>query len=73
MSQKRDRGTDGMRRQADPRPDRIEPIVVGVIGLGIMGSAMSASLVTAGFRTFGYDIAAARRKAFEKAGGHPAR
>ncbi len=46
---------------------------VGVIGLGTMGSAMSANLLKAGFRTFGYDIAAARRKALEKAGGHAAR
>jgi putative dehydrogenase len=61
MSQKRDRGTDGMRRQADPRPDRIEPIVVGVIGLGIMGSSMSANLVRSGISTRGYDIVEERR------------
>jgi 3-hydroxyisobutyrate dehydrogenase-like beta-hydroxyacid dehydrogenase len=45
---------------------------VGVIGLGIMGSAMSANLVKAGFKTFGYDIVAARRSVLKKAGGRPA-
>ena len=28
---------------------------VGVIGLGIMGSAIATHLVTAGYQTFGYD------------------
>ncbi len=43
----------------------------GVIGLGIMGSAMSASLLQAGFRVQGYDIVAARRAALRRAGGVP--
>ena len=42
---------------------------VGVIGLGIMGSAISANLVRAGFETFGYDVLPARRKVLERAGG----
>ena len=42
---------------------------VGVIGLGIMGSAMSANLVKAGFATYGFDIAPAQRRKLEKAGG----
>jgi L-threonate 2-dehydrogenase len=42
---------------------------VGVIGLGIMGSAMAANLVRAGFKVQGYDIVAARRKALADAGG----
>lgn len=46
---------------------------VGVIGLGIMGSAMSANLVKAGFSVFGYDMVAARRAALKRAGGRPAR
>jgi putative dehydrogenase len=50
------------------RPDRI-----GVIGLGIMGSAMSASLVAAGFAVRGYDVLARRRAGLKKAGGHAAR
>lgn len=45
---------------------------VGVVGLGIMGSAMSANLVKAGFTVHGYDLASAARAAFEQAGGHPA-
>jgi 3-hydroxyisobutyrate dehydrogenase-like beta-hydroxyacid dehydrogenase len=46
---------------------------VGVIGLGIMGSAMAASLLRSGFRVHGYDILAARRDALKKAGGIPCR
>jgi 3-hydroxyisobutyrate dehydrogenase-like beta-hydroxyacid dehydrogenase len=45
---------------------------VGVIGLGIMGSAMSANLVRAGFTVHGYDVLAARRSALKRAGGRPA-
>jgi len=45
---------------------------VGVIGLGIMGSAMSANLVKAGFDVRGYDIVAGRRAALKRAGGKPA-
>jgi L-threonate 2-dehydrogenase len=45
---------------------------VGVIGLGIMGSAMSVNLLKAGFEVHGYDIVAARRNAFAKSGGKPA-
>ena len=42
---------------------------VGCIGLGIMGSAMSANLARAGFRVFGYDIVRSRRLRLAKAGG----
>jgi L-threonate 2-dehydrogenase len=42
---------------------------VGVIGLGIMGSAMSGNLVKAGFSVHGYDVLPARRAELEKAGG----
>ena len=45
--------------------------VVGVAGLGIMGGAMSANLVKAGFEVRGYDIAASRRAALKRAGGKP--
>jgi L-threonate 2-dehydrogenase len=44
---------------------------VGVIGLGIMGSAMSANLVKAGFTVFGYDPVAPARARLKKAGGTP--
>jgi L-threonate 2-dehydrogenase len=44
---------------------------VGVIGLGIMGSAMAANLVKAGFEVFGYDPLSKARARLKKAGGHP--
>ncbi|GGG51254.1 dehydrogenase/oxidoreductase [Caldovatus sediminis] len=46
---------------------------VGLIGLGIMGSAMSANLIAAGFTVVGHDIAAPAMEAFARAGGRPAR
>jgi putative dehydrogenase len=46
---------------------------VGMIGLGIMGSAMSANLIQAGFRVVGYDVLARRRQDHRKAGGTAAR
>jgi putative dehydrogenase len=46
---------------------------VGMIGLGIMGSAMSANLLKAGFRVVGYDVVPRRLKELRKAGGSPAR
>jgi len=46
---------------------------VGMIGLGIMGSAMSANLIRAGFRVVGYDVLARRRQDHRKAGGTVAR
>jgi L-threonate 2-dehydrogenase len=42
-----------------------------VIGLGIMGSAMSANLVKRGFAVQGFDIVAARRAALKRSGGKP--
>lgn len=46
---------------------------VGVIGLGIMGSAMAANLVKAGFGVFGYDPVSKARARLKKAGGQPCR
>jgi len=46
---------------------------VGMIGLGIMGSAMSANLARAGFRVIGYDVAQRQRGAHVRAGGVAAR
>jgi len=43
--------------------------VVGVIGLGIMGSAMSANLVKGGFTVHGYDVLPAAREALKLVGG----
>jgi 3-hydroxyisobutyrate dehydrogenase-like beta-hydroxyacid dehydrogenase len=48
-----------------------KPPRVGMIGLGIMGSAMSTNLVSAGFAVRGYDIVASRRAALGRAGGRP--
>jgi 3-hydroxyisobutyrate dehydrogenase-like beta-hydroxyacid dehydrogenase len=42
---------------------------VGVIGLGIMGSAMSANLVKARFDVCGFDLEPARRAALKRARG----
>ena len=44
---------------------------VGVVGLGIMGSAISANLARAGFSVCGYDLLEARRRALQRAGGMP--
>jgi putative dehydrogenase len=46
---------------------------VGMIGLGIMGSAMAANLVKAGFRVVGYDLASKARAVHRRAGGIVAR
>jgi putative dehydrogenase len=46
---------------------------VGMIGLGIMGSAMSSNLMRAGYQVVGYDVLAARRHAHRRAGGQVAR
>jgi putative dehydrogenase len=43
--------------------------VAGVIGLGIMGSAMAANLVKAGFNVFGYDPVVKARVGLKQAGG----
>ena len=45
--------------------------VVGVIGLGIMGSAFAANLMKAGFAVVGTDVLPEARAALEKAGGTP--
>jgi len=42
---------------------------VGIVGLGVMGSAMAANLLKAGFAVEGYDIASKARAALRKAGG----
>jgi putative dehydrogenase len=46
---------------------------VGMIGLGIMGSAMSSNLIRAGLRVVGYDVLPQRRKELQEAGGTAAR
>jgi L-threonate 2-dehydrogenase len=45
---------------------------VGVVGLGVMGSAMSVNLMAAGFTVVGFDLAPERRAAHAAAGGEVA-
>ena len=45
---------------------------VGMLGLGIMGHAMSVNLLAAGFEVVGFDISSERRDALRDAGGTPA-
>lgn len=42
---------------------------VGMIGLGIMGSAMSVNLTRAGFRVAGFDVVPRRRAEHKRSGG----
>jgi L-threonate 2-dehydrogenase len=51
----------------------MESNAVGMIGLGIMGSAMSANLIRAGFKVVGYDVLPQRCSEHRKAGGTVAR
>lgn len=44
-----------------------------MIGLGIMGSAMSANLIRAGFKVVGYDVVPRARQVHRKTGGAVAR
>lgn len=48
------------------------PQTVGLLGLGIMGSAMAPNLLAAGFKVLGFDVSPARMAAFAAAGGTPA-
>ena len=47
------------------------PPTVGLLGLGIMGSAMSPHLLAAGFEVVGFDVSSAQLAAFAAAGGTP--
>jgi putative dehydrogenase len=67
-----------VKKKTPRRAARATPLIrgakhktIGVIGLGIMGSAMAANLAKAGYRVHGYDIVPARRAALKKAGGTP--
>jgi 3-hydroxyisobutyrate dehydrogenase-like beta-hydroxyacid dehydrogenase len=58
-------------RPKSPRASRAPQATAGVIGLGIMGSAMAANLVKSGFRVVGYDVVPAARERLRRAGGTP--
>jgi putative dehydrogenase len=47
----------------------MRPTSVGLIGLGIMGSAMAANLMRAGYRVVGFDVLEKRRRDHRRAGG----
>ena len=53
--------------QPEPKAQSRKPI--GMIGLGIMGSAMAANLMKAGHPVVGYDVVATRRRDHVRAGG----
>jgi putative dehydrogenase len=53
-------------------PEAMMEPTVGVVGLGIMGSAISANLLRAGFRVVGYDLLPERVRALEAGGGQGA-
>lgn len=42
---------------------------LGIVGLGVMGSAMARHLIGAGFKVTGYDIKPSQMEAFEELGG----
>ena len=44
---------------------------LGVIGLGIMGSAIARNCVEAGFKVLGFDVDQARCQALREVGGTP--
>lgn len=46
--------------------------LVGIVGLGIMGSAIAPNLVAAGFKVCGYDVRPEARAGLESAGGQAA-
>ena len=57
----------------DQRLKTRDPKAVGVIGLGIMGSAMAANLIRAGYTVIGFDVLARSRRRHQRAGGVAAR
>jgi L-threonate 2-dehydrogenase len=47
------------------------PTRIGIIGLGIMGTAMAKALLAAGHEVLGFDVDPARMRALKRAGGIP--
>jgi len=63
---------ESQRSGPKPRAQSPKP-VIGIIGLGIMGSAMAANTVRAGYTVIGYDVDAARVRDHVRTGGVAAR
>ena len=66
------RALGATRRVAPLRGDHtsLEQQTVGVIGCGLVGTAITRRLVAAGITVIGHDLDAARRGPFEQAGGN---
>ena len=45
--------------------------IVGVVGIGDMGSGLAKNLMAAGHKTYGFDVNAARLDAFRISGRQP--
>ena len=56
-----------------PLPETTMAEPIGVIGLGVMGSAMARNLMRAGHQLLGFDIDATRLSTFSDIGGEPAK
>jgi 3-hydroxyisobutyrate dehydrogenase-like beta-hydroxyacid dehydrogenase len=65
--------TRGQRRSGAETLAAPTTSTVGMVGLGIMGSAMAANLMATGFRVIGYDLVERRRRDHRRAGGLVAR
>jgi 3-hydroxyisobutyrate dehydrogenase-like beta-hydroxyacid dehydrogenase len=50
-------------------PPPVSPPCIGLIGLGLLGSAFAARLLAGGFTVLGFDLAPDRREAFARSGG----
>ena len=58
-----------LRQYREFRERDMTETVVGVVGLGIMGSAVSANLLDAGIAVVGYDVVAEKLDALSARGG----
>ena len=58
-------------RRSPQRSKKSKRETIGVIGVGIMGSAMAANLVRGGFRVVGYDPVPEAARQLKRAGGVP--
>ncbi|HEY5617119.1 MAG TPA: NAD(P)-dependent oxidoreductase [Vicinamibacterales bacterium] len=64
----RARGPKPRNHGPKPKAESLKPSI-GIIGLGIMGSAMATNLVRARYRVVGYDVDAARVRQHVRSGG----